>query len=76
MKTFQSISGSADSSTHLFMRKTEDDLDPHAMDEHDSFYHTTKSLLVLFQIMGIMPIMRSPKGERFSKDFIAELIEY
>jgi gustatory receptor len=27
-----------------------------------SFYHTTKSLLVLFQIMGVMPIHRNPRG--------------
>lgn len=32
------------------------------LDKHDSFYHTTKSLLVLFQLTGVMPIMRSPKG--------------
>lgn len=25
---------------------------------HDNFYHTTKSLLILFQIMGVMPIER------------------
>lgn len=33
------------------------------LDEHDSFYLTTKSLLVLFQITGVMPIMRVPKGK-------------
>ncbi|XP_055372099.1 gustatory and odorant receptor 21a [Condylostylus longicornis] len=34
-----------------------------ALDKHDSFYHTTKSLLVLFQIMGVMPIKRNPRGQ-------------
>ena len=38
-------------------------MNPDMLDKYDSFYHTTKSLLVLFQIMGIMPIMRSPKGK-------------
>lgn len=42
--------------------RRESGLDVDLLDEHDSFYHTTKSLLVLFQIMGVMPIMRSPKG--------------
>lgn len=32
------------------------------LDHYDNFYHTTKSLLVLFQIMGVMPIERNPKG--------------
>lgn len=59
---FLYISDELGSSVNLFMRKNDDDFDPEAMDKHDSFYHTTKSLLVLFQIMGIMPIMRSPKG--------------
>ncbi|CRL01286.1 CLUMA_CG014388, isoform A [Clunio marinus] len=45
-----------------FMRKEEEASDPDEMDKRDSFYHTTKSLLVLFQIMGVMPIQRSPKG--------------
>lgn len=30
--------------------------------KHDSFYRDTKSLLVLFQIMGVMPIERSSIG--------------
>lgn len=37
--------------------------DGELLDKHDSFYITTKSLLVLFQIMGVMPIMRVPKSE-------------
>ncbi|CAG4975223.1 unnamed protein product [Parnassius apollo] len=37
------------------------DEDSALLDQHDSFYMTTKSLLVLFQIMGVMPIMRVPK---------------
>uniref|UniRef100_A0A6P7F900 Gustatory receptor n=1 Tax=Diabrotica virgifera virgifera TaxID=50390 RepID=A0A6P7F900_DIAVI len=32
--------------------------DPELLHAYDNFYHTTKSLLVLFQIMGIMPIER------------------
>ncbi|XP_060536116.1 gustatory and odorant receptor 22-like [Cylas formicarius] len=32
--------------------------DPNLLEEHDNFYQTTKSLLVLFQIMGVMPIER------------------
>lgn len=50
------------SASNLHMRKKDDDFDPDEMDEHDSFYHTTKSLLTLFQIMGVMPIMRNPTG--------------
>lgn len=45
---------------HHFVRKQENIDDPHLLDKHDSFYHTTKSLLVLFQIMGVMPIHRNP----------------
>ncbi|XP_072932589.1 gustatory and odorant receptor 22-like [Epargyreus clarus] len=41
--------------------------DGELLDKHDSFYITTKSLLVLFQIMGVMPIMRVPKGAKTSK---------
>lgn len=41
------------------------DKDGALLDAHDSFYITTKSLLVLFQIMGVMPIMRVPKGNVF-----------
>nr|UZH23402.1 gustatory receptor 21a-2 [Anastrepha ludens] len=48
-------------STDLFVRKFEDIDDPILLDKHDSFYHTTKSLLVLFQIMGVMPIHRNPQ---------------
>lgn len=49
------------------MRKREEIFDPDEMDEHDSFYHTTKSLLILFQIMGVMPIMRNARGENLKK---------
>lgn len=44
------------------MRQKQEESDINLLDEHDSFYITTRSLLVLFQIMGIMPIMRTPKG--------------
>ncbi|KAG6446002.1 hypothetical protein O3G_MSEX004223 [Manduca sexta] len=37
------------------------------LDKHDSFYLTTKSLLVLFQIMGVMPIMRVSKNAQTTK---------
>lgn len=49
---------------HIYVnsKKVEPNVD--LLDEHDSFYHTTKSLLVLFQIMGVMPIMRSPPGNK------------
>lgn len=36
--------------------------DPELLDRYDNFYQTTKSLLVLFQIMGVMPIERD-KGK-------------
>lgn len=32
--------------------------DPELLHQYDNFYQTTKSLLVLFQIMGVMPIER------------------
>jgi gustatory receptor len=47
----------------LYVRRKEEKFNPDEMDARDSFYYTTKSLLVLFQLMGVMPIMRSPKGE-------------
>lgn len=50
------------SPTHLYIRPKEIELDVDLLDKYDSFYDTTKSLLVLFQIMGIMPIQRSPPG--------------
>lgn len=36
-----------------------EDPDPELLDTYDFFYKTTKGLLVLFQIMGVMPIERS-----------------
>lgn len=42
-------------------------MDVDLLDKHDSFYHTTKSLLVLFQIMGVMPIQRSPPGSNLPR---------
>ncbi|XP_074037373.1 gustatory and odorant receptor 22 isoform X2 [Leptinotarsa decemlineata] len=38
--------------------KTVNQIDPEVLHQYDNFYHTTKSLLVLFQIMGVMPIER------------------
>lgn len=49
----------------LYVRNKEEKFDSDELDKRDSFYHTTKSLLVLFQIMGVMPIMRNPRGENF-----------
>ncbi|CAG9562425.1 unnamed protein product [Danaus chrysippus] len=43
------------------------DKDGELLDQHDSFYINTKSLLVLFQIMGVMPIMRVPKDAQTTK---------
>lgn len=43
-----------------FFKKDEDDME--LICEFDSFYKNTKSLLVLFQIMGVMPIERSGNG--------------
>lgn len=47
-------------STGLYARTESIMDDPNLLDHHDSFYHTTKSLLVMFQIMGVMPIKRNP----------------
>lgn len=44
--------------------------DPELLEQYDNFYQTTKSLLILFQIMGVMPIERAGKGKttfRYSK---------
>jgi len=45
-----------DAMEEVYVRKQETVDDPLELDKHDSFYQTTKSLLVLFQIMGVMPI--------------------
>lgn len=37
--------------------------DPVLLEKYDNFYQTTKSLLVLFQIMGVMPIERAEIGK-------------
>lgn len=37
-------------------------VDEETLLKYDQFYKTTKSLLVLFQIMGVMPIMRTSPG--------------
>lgn len=49
-----------DAMEEVYVRKQETVDDPLELDRHDSFYQTTKSLLVLFQIMGVMPIHRNP----------------
>lgn len=41
----------------------DDEPDPDLLERYDNFYQTTKSLLVLFQIMGVMPIERAGKGK-------------
>lgn len=62
-----------DDQTHLYMRSKDVEANVDELDKHDSFYHTTKSLLVLFQIMGVMPIMRSPKGNEHWKPKVVNL---
>lgn len=54
----------ADNNFDLYIRTKEVEVDVDLLDEYDSFYDTTKSLLVLFQMMGIMPIQRSRKGQK------------
>lgn len=44
-------------------QRNEIEPDPELLEEYDNFYQTTKSLLVLFQIMGVMPIERPTKGK-------------
>ncbi|GAB0092565.1 Gustatory receptor [Sergentomyia squamirostris] len=61
-KKLKKLADENGSATQAFLRPREEESDPDLLDYHDSFYKTTKSLLVLFQIMGIMPIMRSPPG--------------
>lgn len=47
----------------LSVADSDEDLNnPDLLDRFDNFYHTTKSLLVLFQIMGVMPIERAGTG--------------
>lgn len=43
-----------------YVRKPDSVDDPFELDKHDAFYRATKSLLVLFQIMGVMPLIRNP----------------
>lgn len=62
MIVFNALLDSIQTNNHLYVRPKEVELNVDLLDEHDSFYHTTKSLLVLFQIMGVMPIMRSARG--------------
>lgn len=64
------------SPSHFFMRRKDEELDPDLLDKHDSFYHTTKSLLVLFQIMGVMPIQRSPPGKGKQHTFTSEQCQH
>lgn len=56
----QQMNEPGDSNNYIRKENIEEDVD--ILDKYDSFYFTTKSLLVMFQIMGIMPIMRTPKG--------------
>uniref|UniRef100_A0A1B0CPT9 Gustatory receptor n=2 Tax=Lutzomyia longipalpis TaxID=7200 RepID=A0A1B0CPT9_LUTLO len=61
-RKIKQLSEQQGSASQAFLRPQERETDPDILDYHDSFYKTTKSLLVLFQIMGIMPIMRSTAG--------------
>lgn len=56
----QQMNESGDSHSYIRKETIEEDVD--ILDKYDSFYYTTKSLLVMFQMMGIMPIMRTPRG--------------
>lgn len=58
----QQLTESGDVNAHSYIRKENIEENVDILDKYDSFYYTTKSLLVMFQIMGIMPIMRTPKG--------------
>lgn len=60
MKTFLLDNSSP---THLYIRTKDVEFDVELLDKYDEFYKTTKHLLVLFQIMGIMPIMRTAPGK-------------
>lgn len=44
-------------------RKCSEAEDPELLQQFDNFYQSTKSLLVLFQIMGVVPIERSGLGK-------------
>lgn len=46
----------------LYIRPKSVERDIGQLDIHDSFYNTTKSLQVLFQVMGVMPILRTKEG--------------
>lgn len=58
----QQMNETGDVTSHTYIRKEDVEEDVDILDKYDSFYYTTKSLLVMFQIMGIMPIMRTPRG--------------
>lgn len=53
--------------SNLYIRNAAAEVNVDLLDKYDSFYYTTKSLLVLFQIMGIMPIMRSPPNSNLPR---------
>lgn len=57
-------------------RDEDDEPDPELLEKYDSFYHTTKSLLVLFQIMGVMPIERPRKGYTTYRYCMVWIISY
>lgn len=63
----QEINDSGNLHAHSYIRKENIEEDVEILDKYDSFYYTTKSLLVLFQIMGIMPIMRTPRGVKLPR---------
>lgn len=81
---YEFLAGNLGSPSHLVLRPKVTEADVDLLDKHDSFYHTTKSLLVLFQMMGVMPIMRSPPNSKLprttfqwcSKAFIWSYIIY
>lgn len=58
----QGLNKNGNRNSQSYIRKENIEEDVNILDKYDSFYYTTKSLLVMFQIMGIMPIMRTPRG--------------
>lgn len=47
---------------HIYIRNLWLSANLKAIDAYDSFYKNTKALLVLFQIMGVVPITRDKQG--------------
>lgn len=73
-KVDQLTGGNLRSASDLYIRPRTVETDEHLLDTYDSFYLTTKSLLVMFQVMGIMPLIRtkeSIKGPRTTYNWLS-----